>query len=84
MKDKEEHEEEYKEEITETLDFTKPDYIFTPKGHHEWRQQGPYCICKTCDIHHAIYIGVEKVLVGIDELGAPILKKRVDVGVKST
>ena len=59
----------------ETLNFTQPDYVFIPKGAHEWRQQGPYIICKSCEIQHAVYIGTEKILTGIDEKG-PILKNK--------
>jgi hypothetical protein len=69
------------EEITtdaevETLDFNKPNFIFEPKQHHEWRQQGPYLICKSCDIDHAQYLGMEKIMVGLNEDGTPILKAR--------
>ena len=66
---------EENEELTETLDFTKPDYVFTPNGRHEWRQQGPYIVCKSCPIHHASYIGMSHILTGINSKGDPILKK---------
>jgi hypothetical protein len=62
-------------EETEVLDFTKPDYIFVPKGSHDWRQMGPYIVCKSCDLEHAVYVGVKKQMVGINEQGQPILKK---------
>lgn len=58
----------------ETLDFTKPDYQFIPKGNHEWRQRGPYLVCVSCELQHAVYIGMEKRLVGFDQ-GRPIIKK---------
>jgi hypothetical protein len=64
------------ETITEILDFTKPAYEFKPKEHHDWRQRGPYLVCKSCEIEHASYIGMEKILVGLNEEGQPILKKR--------
>lgn len=70
-----EQEKEQEPEI-EILDFTKPDFIFKPNQHHEWRQQGPYLVCKSCEIEHASYIGMEVLLVGLDEEGKPILKKR--------
>lgn len=43
---------------------------------HEWRQQGPYLICKSCELTHALYIGMNKILVGFREDGKPILEKR--------
>ena len=62
-------------EETEILDFNKPDFSFTPKGSHEWRQGGPYLICKNCDLEHAVYIGVNKQMIGVNAQGEPILKK---------
>lgn len=64
----------------EILDFTKPTYVFTPKGSHEWRQQGYYIICKSCDLEHAVWVGAEKVLVGISEGGEPNFKTRKELG----
>ena len=58
------------------LDFTKPDYSFTPKGAHDWKQHGPYVICRSCDLEHAIYIGIEKMMVGIEDDGTPKLVDR--------
>lgn len=73
---KEENDEINQKEITETLNFEKPDFVFLPKGYHVYRQQGPYLVCKSCEIQHAIFIGMEKVMVGVDEKGQPILKKK--------
>ena len=69
-------EEKKNEQETEVLDFTKPDFSFIPKGSHEWRQQGYYIICKSCDLEHAVWIGSKKILTGINEKGDPILKGR--------
>jgi len=60
----------------EILDFNKPNFEFIPKGVHEWRQQGYYIICKSCDLEHATWIGPDKILTGIKETGDPILKVR--------
>ena len=60
----------------EVFDFTKPDYKFNPGEYHQWIQQGPYLICKSCEIKHGTYIGMDKLLVGFDEKNQPILKKR--------
>lgn len=61
----------------EVLDFSKPDFEFIAKGSHEWRQRGPYLECKSCDLEHATWIGMEKIMVGTKEDGQPILKSRV-------
>lgn len=61
---------------SEILDFTKPVYQFKPNENHQWRQQGPYLVCKSCDIQHASWIGMDKIMVGIDKEGKPILKDR--------
>ena len=63
-------------EVTEILDFNKPAYSFVPKGRHEWKQEGPYLVCYTCELRHAVHIGMKKMMVGIDKDGKPILKKR--------
>ena len=62
----------------EALDFTQPDFSFQPREHHEWRQKGPYLVCKSCEIEHAVYIGQNKQLIGLDEEGKPILKEVED------
>lgn len=71
----EEHEEEQ-----DTLDFTKPDYVFLPKGNHFYRQQGYYLVCKSCEITHAVWIGPDHLMVGCKEDGSPVLKKRKELG----
>lgn len=62
-------------EEQEILDFNKPDFHFVPKGVHEWRQQGPYLNCFSCDLQHGVYIGVKKQMIGVNAKGEPILKK---------
>lgn len=62
--------------LQEVLDFNKPDYVFKPKEHHEWRQQGPFLICKSCEIEHATHIGMKKLLTGLNDEGQPILVDR--------
>lgn len=54
----------------------KPLYEFSPGlSGHEWKQQGPYLVCHSCEIRHATYIGMGKLLVGIED-GKPILERR--------
>jgi hypothetical protein len=61
---------------TESLDFNKPTFEFKPNEQHDWRQQGPYIVCKSCELQHAVYIGVGRLLVGIDDKGRPMFKPR--------
>lgn len=61
---------------SEQLNFNNPQFEFIPKGNHLWRQQGPYVLCFSCELQHATWIGMEKMMVGINEQGQPILKKR--------
>lgn len=75
QKDRQKNEEEIKEE----LDFNKPDYAFIPNGVHMWRQEGYYLVCHSCDLTHAVFIGKDKVMVGEDEKGSPILKTRKEL-----
>jgi hypothetical protein len=63
----------------EVLDFNNPAYKFVPKGTHEWRQRGPYLVCLSCELQHAVWIGMDKMMVGIDKKGRPILKPREEV-----
>jgi hypothetical protein len=74
--------EEIKEDtgIQETLDFSKPAFSFIPPGNHSYRQQGSYLVCKSCEVQHATWIGIDKIMVGVDEKGQPIIKKRKDIG----
>jgi len=75
----EEQQEEIKEE-GETLDFNSPAFTFTPSGRHTYRQEGFYLVCKSCELHHAVFIGQNMVMVGETEEGQPILKNRKEVG----
>lgn len=67
---------ELKEEV-ETMDWSKPDYVFTPKSIHRWRQQGYSLICIGCELEHGVYIGPTKLMVGENEDGTPIFTNRV-------
>lgn len=71
-----ENEDEKEQPEIEVLDFNKPDYSFTPSGNHDWRQQGYYLVCKSCELEHAVFIGPDKLLTGFNEDGSPILKLR--------
>lgn len=60
---------------TEKLDFTKPDFSFIPKGNCQYRQNGNYLVCYSCELKHAVWIGMDKIMVGENEKG-PILMNR--------
>jgi hypothetical protein len=72
---KEEHIEE-----GEAVDFTQPNFSFSPNGRHTYRQEGGYLVCKSCTLHHAIWIGMERLMVGELPDGTPILKLRSELG----
>jgi len=68
--------EENNDQGTELLNFDNLDFVFVPKGSHEWRQRGYYLVCVSCDLQHAIFIGENKIMVGTKEDGTPILMDR--------
>lgn len=74
------NEEENEEPIQETLDFNSPSFTFVPKETHEWRQKGYYLVCVSCELQHAVFIGPDKIMVGVDEKGSPIIKSRKELG----
>lgn len=74
-----EEENQIKADVEEADIANQPEFKFIP-GNHEWRQQGPYCICKSCDLEHAVYIGMEHMMIGVKEDGTPILKTRKSLG----
>lgn len=54
----------------------KPIYEFKPGiAGHEWRQQGPFLVCQSCELKHSLYIGINKHLKGFDKKGNPIIEK---------
>lgn len=42
----------------------------------EWIQKGPYIINKSAKLPYGVYIGMNKILIGIDQNGKPMLKDR--------
>jgi len=63
----------------EELNFEKPDFMFRPEANHDWRQRGPYLVCKGCEVEHGVWVGTEVILVGFDRQGEPLLKKRTEL-----
>jgi len=76
VKNEEKIKEELEAPLEEIRDLSRPDFRYDPPPNHDWRQQGYYLVCHSCEIQHAVWIGPEKIMVGIDEKGAPILKTR--------
>ena len=70
---KPENPEEENEGEERILDFNNPDFIFEPAGRHQYRQRGPYLVCMSCELQHAVYIGVDKIMTGEKEDGTPEL-----------
>lgn len=62
----------YTEEVLIDLELSKKIEL---RG-HRWKQQGPYIVCKSCDMAHAYHIGINKMLVGMNEEGYPLFAKR--------
>lgn len=60
----------------ETLNFDQPTYSFKPKESHDWRQEGFFLVCRSCELPHAVFVGSKKVLMGINDKGQPILENR--------
>lgn len=68
------------EEIEPQVDEAyTPDFVFLPKGRHTYRQEGPYLVCRSCELHHAVFIGIENIMMGEDEDGNPIVKSKKEV-----
>lgn len=63
----------------ETKLFNSEDRQYFPSGRHMWRQQGPYLVCRECPLEHAVYIGIDKEMIGENEDGEPVLRDRVSV-----
>ena len=66
-------------EEDELFEEYKPDFQFIPSGRHVYRQNGPYLVCRECALHHAVFIGMEKMMVGEDDEGTPILRQRSEL-----
>lgn len=75
-----ENEEEVKPQTDEGDIEKHPAFQFIPKGYHQWRQEGCFLVCRSCDLDHAVFIGRQHMIVGIGEDGMPILKTRKSLG----
>lgn len=46
------------------------------KKKHNWKQKGTFIVCSTCDFRHGFYIPPNKMMVGINKEGMPIIKDK--------
>lgn len=67
---------EENEEIEQEGELMQKEYEFIPRGLCQYRQQGPYLVCKSCELQHAQFIGMDKQMIGEDDMGQPIIKPR--------
>lgn len=65
------------EEIKEEGEVMQTAYEFTPNAMCQYRQRGPYLVCTSCDLQHAVHIGMNAMMIGVDASGNPIIKKRL-------
>lgn len=64
------------EVIQEEGEVLRKEYEFIPSALCKYKQRGPYLVCMSCEIQHATWIGMEKIMVGEDKEGKPIVKSR--------
>lgn len=67
------------DERQEESNLNHPDFEFKPGTVHNWRQQGYYIVCISCELQHALWVGENKILIGLDENG-PLFKTRQELG----
>ena len=46
---------------------------------HQWKQKGAWLVCSSCEYTHAVWIGTNRLMTGVDKEGNPILKDRHQV-----
>lgn len=73
----ENEEEKETKALFEERDISKPDFKFVP-GNHLWKQQGYYLVCHGCELQHAVWVGKDHLMVGVNDKG-PILKTRKEL-----
>lgn len=64
------------EVIVEEGGVMQKEFEFTPTGTCSFRQRGPYLVCVSCEVQHATWIGMDKIMTGEDENGKPIVRSR--------
>lgn len=64
------------EEVVPEEEVLQKEYEFIPNALCKFKQRGPYLVCVSCELQHAVFIGMDKMMVGEDEKGKPIIKDR--------
>lgn len=64
------------QKIEDEGEVLRKEYEFSPGAFCKYKQRGPYLICTSCEIQHAVWIGMDKMMVGEDDNGKPIVKSR--------
>lgn len=72
----ENEENKQEQEIHEEGEVLQKEYEFIPSALCKYKQRGPYLICVSCEIQHATFIGMDKIMVGEDNDGKPIVRSR--------
>lgn len=70
---------EINEEVKAEGEVMQKEYEFIPSGLCKFRQRGPFLVCTSCEIQHANWIGMDKIMVGEDENGKPVFKSRSEL-----
>lgn len=70
---------EINEEVKAEGEVMQKEYEFIPSALCKFRQRGPFLVCTSCEIQHANWVGMDKIMVGEDENGKPILKSRSEL-----
>jgi len=68
--------EEVIDEVRDEGEVMRKEYEFSPSALCKYKQRGPYLVCTSCELQHATWIGMDKIMVGEDETGKPIVKSR--------
>lgn len=79
MNEKEEPKQEENSKADDLGEVLQKDYEFIPNAQCQYKQRGPYLVCVSCELQHATYIGMDRIMVGEDKDGKPILKARSKV-----
>lgn len=63
-------------EVKPEGEVMQKEYEFIPAGLCRWRQRGIYVVCTSCELQHAVYIGIDRMMIGEKEDGSPLLVSR--------
>lgn len=64
------------EEVVPETEVLQQEYEFKPSALCKYKQRGTYLVCTSCELQHAVHIGINKMMIGEDEHGTPILIDR--------